>query len=1033
MSKSSQGVVCLLVLITVFSSLSFAVTPDRINGTLTSGSTVALHGNVHHKALPQFDQGPASPSLRFGAMTLLTTPTPAQIKDLKTLLVQQQDPKSPKYHKWLTPEQWADRFGLSQADVTKLTKWLTAQGFTIGAVARGRNWITFSGTAAQVQSAFGTEIHQYKVDGEVHVANASAPKIPALLSGIVTNIRGMDDFRVKPHAVRRSVGPHPNYNSSNFGDLVAPGDIATIYDINALYNASTPIDGTGQKLAIIGQTDIFLSDINDFRTGFGESSISCTTTTTGTVGIISACNDPHFKYVFVNDTTVTDPLTPLSGDLSEADLDLEWSGAVARGAQLIYVNAPYISNGQNSTGGVWDAWYWAVDNDLAPVISMSYGLCEFFDNYVQDNSGNPLSDELELMKANSEGITFVNSSGDFGAAECDSAGTGGTLTTTNLATQGIAVGYPASSPEVTGVGGTAIPLANFSSTYWGTSNGTDGGSVLPVPGYIPEQAWNDDDQIGQFCAQSTGNLFCTQGGQTPVTGWISIVDQLSAQNDIGPSSGGGGASNCAVQNAGDSQNLPNTFCVSGFPQPTWQSVSIPNQQSARFSPDVSLLASPNFPGYIFCTQLSELGIQGTGGGCDAANGGISGAVENDTSIIGGTSASSPVFAGIVTLLNQYMNGASATGLGNINPMLYELARNPANSAFHPIITSNNEVYCQGNTPSTQPANVQCPVTGLLGFLGSNSDATTSYNLVTGLGSVDANNLAIAWNALATQPGFTLTPSSTSLTATAGSNSNPITVTINPLNGFTGTVTFTCAGLPTGTTCSPATGTTSASVYITTTANMPNVQNVPVVITGTSGSVTASTAVNLSTSGGTSSFTLQSNIGSGSISVAPGGTATVNLQVVGSSFVINSGGNSQTSQLVSYTCTGLPSEAQCAFSPNASTQSVFVTVNITTTAPTAKLLRKDSGRGIFYAALFPGLIGIVFTFRSRKQSLRGIRFLGMIAVLGLSTMWLASCGGSSGGGGSHNAGTPAGSYPITVNAATTSGGPSASTTFTLTVN
>jgi len=1003
------------LVVTLLSSLSFSVTADRIAGGLANGQTVALRGNVHHKALPKYDQGPVDPSMRLGSMTLLTTPSAAQIKALQALLVQQQDPKSPKYHQWLTPEQWADRYGLSQNDIAKLAVWLKSQGFTVGSVARGRNWITFSGTAAQVQAAFGTEIHRFKVDGELHAANAQAPRIPASLAGIVTGIRGLHNFRVRPNNVKHNFGARPYYNSSNFGDLVAPGDIAAIYDIKALYNASTPIDGTGQKLAIIGQTDVYLSDIVDFRTGFGLSSISCTTTASG---VISACNDPHFKYVFVNDSTTTDPLTPLAGDLSEADLDLEWSGATARNAQLIYVNAPFVNLGTTFSGGVWDAWYWAVDKHLAPVISMSYGLCEFFDNNVTDpNTGLPASDELELMKANSFGITFVNSSGDFGAAECDS---NRTLTNSGLATQGTGVGYPASSPEVTGVGGSAIPLTNFTATYWGTANGSDGGTALS---YIPEQAWNDDDEIGQFCAQNPTNSFCTSNG---------VSDALSAQSAIGVSQTGGGASNCALQDP--------TFstCVAGFPQPTWQTASIAGQPSVRFSPDVSLLATPNFPGYIFCTPLSELGVSGTGSSCaPGGTAGITNALALSTpSIIGGTSASAPVFAGIVTLMNQYLNGSSLAGLGNINPALYALAQTTSNNAFHPITASSNQVYCVGNTPTGLPATVQCPVTGLLGFLGSSADATTGYNLVTGLGSVDTNNLAIAWKAMTTQPGFALSPNTTALTAAAGSASNSTTITVTPQNGFAGTVTFACSGEPTGATCvfTPTSSTTGTSLSIQTTAARSYPPNASVIVTGTSGAVSNSTTVSLAVTGGTETFSLDSNLGAGgTLALTDGTTGLVALGVTSTDgFVSTTGGNSQTALPVTYACVGLPAQSQCSFSPASTTQSVTVTLSISTRAPTASLRPSGAGRnGIFYALLLPGLLGVVFTLTSRKRRLGSLRLCALIVALGVSTVWMASCGGSNSGGGG-TSGTPKGSYPITVNA-TTSGGPSSSTNFTLQVN
>ena len=155
----------------------------------------------------------------------------------------------------------------------------------------------------------------------------------------------------------------------------------------------------------MGQTDIYLSDITDFRTGFGLSAISCTTNSSG---VITACNDPHFQYVLDG----TDPGLSTNGDISEADLDVEWAGATAPGAQIIYVNST----------NTFTSFYYAIDNKDTlgeTVISLSYGLCEFEDNTILTSAGQPLADETELMKANAEGITFLNSSGDSGAAECD--------------------------------------------------------------------------------------------------------------------------------------------------------------------------------------------------------------------------------------------------------------------------------------------------------------------------------------------------------------------------------------------------------------------------------------------------------------------------------------------------------------------------------------------------------------------------------------------------------------------------------------
>jgi subtilase family serine protease len=799
---------CALLFASILSSLGYAAAEDRIAGSLSSGQTVTLTGNVHRNAQPQFDQGPVDPAMRLGTITLLTVPTPAQQKALTQLLAQQQDRKSPNYHKWLTPEQYADRFGLTQNDMRQMAVWLKSQGFTMIQSARGRNWISFTGTAAQVESAFRTEIHRYDVHGELHYANATDPVIPAALGGIVTGLRGLHDFFPRPLGIRRNpelsnnARPYrarPYYDSSVLGDLVAPGDIATIYDINALYNAG--FDGTGQKLAVIGQSDIYLSDITNFRTGFGLSPISCTTDSNG---VITACNDPHLQYILDG----TDPGIATNGDLSEADLDLEWSGAIARGAQLIYVNSTDSKT----------SYYYAIDNTLAPVISLSYGECEFDDFAITNvSTGDPGADETELMKANSEGITFVNSSGDTGAAECD---INSALSPTGLAVNGIAVSYPASSPEVTGVGGTAIPLDNLSIEYWGTSTGTDGGSVLPNGpdhGYIPEQAWNDDDEFVQYCLeQSPGTIeyeFCLQGGSTPVSGWVALTSVTAAQNDIGISSSGGGASNCSRHSS--------AVCINGFTQPTWQTVAVSGQSGVRLSPDVSFLATPNFPGYIFCTQLSELGDSGTGSSCGSGgSAGITNALNlNFPSIIGGTSASAPVFAGIVTLLNQY---TASAGQGNVNPTLYSLAATPSNNVFHPVTTGENTVLCVGGEPSNQPTALQCPSSGpsagLIGFQASNADATTGYNLVAGLGSVDANNFAAAF--AATLPsGFTFTPTATTYTVTPGSSVDA-TATVAMNGGFTGPVTFTCTDPAPESTCTAPqsiSATAGVSFHITTTA------------------------------------------------------------------------------------------------------------------------------------------------------------------------------------------------------------------------
>ena len=839
--------------------------------------------------------------------------------------------------------------------------------------ARGRNWVSFTGSALQIQTAFGTEIHRYNINGELHYANATEPKLPAGLSGIATGLQGLTDFRPRPHSRRRAA--RPDWYSSSLGDFIAPGDLATMYDIQALYNAG--IDGTGQKLAVMGQTDVYLADINDFRSGFGLSSISCTTNSNG---VITSCSDPHFKYILDGQ----DPSVSTQGDLGEADLDIEWSGAVARGAQIIYVNST----------DTFTSFFYAIDNNTAPVISLSYGLCEFDDSTLAAH-------ETELQKANSEGITFVNSSGDGGAAECDYYQT---VTSTNLATQGIAVSYPASSPEVTGVGGTGVTLAAWnSSTYWNTSNGTNGGSAKS---YVPEQVWNDDLEIYQFCQASPTSTFCTQGGSTPQPGWVPITSETTAQNDIGLSSSGGGASNCTTHTT--------STCTagSGFAKPSWQTVTIAGQ-TTRMSPDVSFLGTPNFPGYVFCTPLSELTTSSsTASSC--ANG-IQSAVDTNLSIIGGTSASAPVFAGVMTLVNQYLSGTSSAGLGNVNPTLYQLALTPANGAFHQVTSGDNNVACQVGTPTNQPVAYRCPASGVFGFSASNSDATTGYNMVAGLGSIDVDKLAIAWAAARTSTTTSLTPSST--TPFQG-QSVTLTATVTPSTA-TGSVTF--ISTLNGASSTLGSATLTAGTATLTTSSLPVGTDSITATYGGSGTLNTSTST-ASTVTVAPAFTLAPD--AASFQVAQGSsvdaTVTVTLTPGFSGTII-------------LTCTDQAPASTCTPPASGINTSQDVSFHITTTLPTAKL-EQPFGRGskFVYAAIFPGLFGILFVVGSPKRSRSAMRVLGLIAVLGISTLWMASCGGSSnsGGGGTGNTGTPKSTYTITVTG--TSGTVTSSQNFQLVV-
>jgi subtilase family serine protease len=155
---------------------------DRINVAIESSHPIRLVGTVHPKASLQNDVGLVDPLQPLDYVSLIPRKTPVQQSALERLLEEQQDSSSPNYHRWLTPERYADRFGVSPNDLAKVVAWLQAMGLKVEGTARGRDWIAFSGTVSEVQTAFHTQFHRYRVDGEDHFANATDASVPGILA-----------------------------------------------------------------------------------------------------------------------------------------------------------------------------------------------------------------------------------------------------------------------------------------------------------------------------------------------------------------------------------------------------------------------------------------------------------------------------------------------------------------------------------------------------------------------------------------------------------------------------------------------------------------------------------------------------------------------------------------------------------------------------------------------------------------------------------------------------------------------------------
>jgi subtilase family serine protease len=444
-------------------SPSLALSPRIID----NNDTVILRGNVHPLARPQYDKGPANPALRMERMILTLHLNNGKQAELDTLLAELHDPISPNFHHWLTPEQFGAQFGASPEDIDAITGWLVASGFVVDEVAKGRLWINFSGSVANVDRAFHTEIHNYHVKGRLYHANDKDPSIPRGLSDVVAGVVTLHNYPLKMmNTGARPVQPDYTDGSTHY---LSPGDFAVIYDVNALYNSG--ISGSGQSIAIVGRTN-------------PSSAATDWATFRSTMGL--PANPP---------TIIVNGRNP--GDLgfdedAEADLDVEWSGAVAKNASILFVT----SKSTASRDGVDLSAQYIVDNNVAPVMSTSFGECE---SDLGTSENNFYSNTWR--QAASQGITSFVSSGDSGAAGCDTPDE-------SQAAGGLAVNGLASTPYNVAVGGTEFNEG--SGDYWNSSNGSGYVSALS---YIPEDAWNESGDVS-----GGSDLWSTGGGASTIYG-----------------------------------------------------------------------------------------------------------------------------------------------------------------------------------------------------------------------------------------------------------------------------------------------------------------------------------------------------------------------------------------------------------------------------------------------------------------------------------------------------------------------------------
>jgi hypothetical protein len=800
------------------SQLSIAQEPAaqvRIVQRIDENNLVTLKGNTHPLALPQYDRGPVSPDLPMDGLILVLQRSPEQQAALDKFVASQADPHSPNYHQWLEPEEVGERFGPSMADVNTIEGWLRGHGLTVESVSNDRMTIRFSGTAAEVEATFHTQIHNLDVNGVKHFANITDPKIPAALAPVVAGPKALHNFRPHPlhklgsrvlfnqttgHWERIAAGPvetgqrpptvaRPQYGvndpTNGLIEDVAPYDFATIYNVLPEWNQGT--DGTGETIAIAGTSQINEPDVASFRSAFG----------------LPALRSGQFKQVVANGINPGQcGATPSNycslGDQIENSLDVEWSGGVAKGANIVLV-----VSGENSSGSidtVYDSAQYVVNNETAHILNVSYGLCELGEGTAGNTSYNNLWET-----ANSEGIAVFVAAGDSGSASCDE---GGDENGTPYAAEfGLSVSGVASTPYNVAVGGTDLSWCDPINTgdnctseaakYWTTTNASTG---LNAKGYVPEIPWNATcvSQVGIEAAGYWDNQLYQNGvpelPNTPTDAelscnfylnWYQTIDELFGVDVSGlvdTVGGSGGKSSCTTSNG----QTPSS-CAGGYAKPTWQAgiTGIPSD-GRRDLPDVSFFASNGFLGsaYLICESPGNAACT------------YSATSEDVAQEIGGTSGASPAMAGVMALIEQ--KTGDKWGSVDVNTELYKLAAAQNSSIaggacraesvttssacyFNDIDTQSNIQVCDDGALNNGTASPNCQVIhsrdqGGVGTL-EGYKATLGFDLATGLGSLNVSNVVRAWPAVAA-PAVSLSATTLAFASTAtGTKSAPKTVTL----------------------------------------------------------------------------------------------------------------------------------------------------------------------------------------------------------------------------------------------------------------
>jgi Pro-kumamolisin, activation domain/Bacterial Ig-like domain (group 3) len=849
-----------------FAKITTSARPEaRVTKKVDNSKRTTLYGHVSGATRIATDLGRQEPNTPSPGMLMILKSTEDQKREIRKVIDEQQDKRTANYHQWVTPEEFGEHFGVDDNDLAQIKAWLTSQGFSVDEVSKSKRVIRFSGSIGQVEQAFQTEMHLYNYKGELHVANSTEISVPEAFNKVIAGVtlhnfyrKGTFD-REKMIKFGGTLKGGPKYTSTSAVHYVAPADFATIYNTAPLLAAG--INGTGETIAVVGRSDILMSDVESYRQLFNLPP-----------------NDPTF--IHAGQDNGVNP-----GDDGESDLDVEISGGMAPGAHVDFV----IGTPTFLVDGITNSIQYIVENNLADIISISYGSCEG----VEGVGGNEFNAQA-FEQAAAQGITTFIASGDDGPAGCDDQ---------NDSEEVLGYAAPAegSTPYVTTAGGSELsgecpgtPTAGCSqsnqSKYWAAANVLD--YLSSALEYVPETPWNvgkgsnvtaapsadlsglwsgsgavsayylrpswqqganspiltaaSDPPMYAYTAGSGGSITVDNpgywvtgvnfscGGCNPGAGYTAATIAVTWSGGTcttTPASGttatitSGSVSgiNFAYGTQGGTVTAGQGLNCTVAPTPTFaaapgggttavgQAVLGPMTMTPplvsgvphRLTPDLVLNADDAHDATLYCSE----------GVCEFTTNATNGAnTISDAGLVGGTSVAAPSSAGIQALINQYQaqnfpEPGNPTGRQGV-----------ANYVYYALAAAQNDTTCNStnmippndaNTLSCAFQDIQQGNTYICGTSTCTSSSGTKigwaagvgFDLASGLGSMNAYNVATQWSTVS------FASTSTSLNApTGGAHGAAVTLsgTVSPDPGG-GDVGFIVAAGEVGDPVNPNTG------------------------------------------------------------------------------------------------------------------------------------------------------------------------------------------------------------------------------------